>query len=360
MRAIGAHVYNVVNGNAPSDAATNGRSVAEKLGAQPLRLLLSYHYYKDVDIDALLTGCFDGVPLDIFADSGAFSAYTLGQPLDVTAYIVWAKQWQHRFTAIAGPDVIGDAKATADGTYRMMEALPDATVLPTFHVGDDWSWLDHWTSRCDYLALGGMVPYARAAPLLRRWVVTAFSRIPATVRVHGFGLTTWSLLRAFPWYSVDSSSWTGVFRFGVLALFDDARGVWVCIDMHKPREALRHARLLASYGLRPTDVRSKGYDRDRFCGASVFAWRRAEAWLNARRAARVYVSAGSLPAGEHGNGHDVAVANGLRAYGVLGAGLSGNTTAAAIGRGVRSYLSIGSADIEGAPNRPAGCVRTLR
>jgi hypothetical protein len=33
-------------------------------------------------------------------------------------------------------------------------------------------------------------------------------------KVHGFGMTTFSLMRAFPWYSVDSSSWLQIAAFG--------------------------------------------------------------------------------------------------------------------------------------------------
>jgi hypothetical protein len=295
------------------DLAAVGREVGnDAFTVQPLRLLLSYHYYKDEDLDTMLRSCFGELPLDLFADSGAYSAFTLGGSVDPAKYTAWVNRWKHRFTAVAGPDVIGDADATTRANEKMMADLPDVKVLPTYHVGEPWEHLRYWVGKVDYLAFGGMVPYSRDRGVLDRWIDKAFSMLPAEMRVHGFGMTNWDLMKKFPYYSVDSSSWTSVFRFGNLSLFDDARGAWVQIDLRKPKDALKHSRILAAYGLRPTDIKSKGYDRDRICGASVFAWRRAEAWLNARR-------------GEQ-----------------------------------RAYLSLGSADIEGAPNRPAGVARGVK
>lgn len=264
---------------AQSSSATDGRAAGR---SYPLRILVSYHYFKDEDLDATFEKHFQGLEVDCFADSGAFSAHTLGEPIDVAAYIAWVKRWQHRFSAVAGPDVIGDAAATTRETERMLAAVSGVPVLPVFHVGEPWEYLERWArSGLEYMAFGGMVPYTRNKPVLDAWVTKAFSIVPSTMRVHGFGMTTWSLLKKHPWYSVDSSSWTSGFRYAQLSLFDDQRGRFTEIKMGDPKSILSQRSLLESYGLRPADVRAHAYDRDRLCAACVDAWQRAERWLTA-------------------------------------------------------------------------------
>ena len=54
--------------------------------AMKLRILLSYHYYKDTDLDALFAKYFTPPYPDVFADSGAFSAASQGIQIDIKEY----------------------------------------------------------------------------------------------------------------------------------------------------------------------------------------------------------------------------------------------------------------------------------
>lgn len=278
------------------------RAIADAPRALPvLRILLSYHYYKDERIDELLDQCFGDLPIDVFADSGAFSALTVGKPINEDDYIAWVNRWKHRFTAVSAPDVIGDPSATSLATDRMLAKVSGVPVLPVFHVGEPWSYLEKWANdpRIDYLAFGGMVPYTRRLKLLDAWITKAFTIVPPKVRVHGFGLTTWSMLLKHPFYSVDSSSWTAGFRFAQLQLFDIERGKFIDVSMAKRTELLKHAKLLEEYGLRPSEAQASGYNRDQIVATAVLSWQRAEAWLARRKGATTaaYLSCGANPGG---------------------------------------------------------------
>lgn len=253
-------------------------AMVETRCTRPLRLLFSYHYFKDDDLGELV-GLFDGVTeVDVFADSGAYSAWSCGKTIDVDEYIAWVNRWKHLLTVASAPDVIGDAEASTRATERMRTEVDGIPVLPVFHVGEDWGVLEHWRDRADYVALGGMVPYARDRKVLPVWLAKCFEVAPKTA-FHGFGMTAWKLLRRFPWYSVDSSSWTSGFRYANPALFDSARGRFVAVDMRSGKSLLRNRALLASYGIRPSEARAASYDRDQFCRAMVESWQRAETWL---------------------------------------------------------------------------------
>lgn len=250
--------------------------------APPFRFLLSYFYFKDSDLDEI-AAMFDG-QVDLFVDSGAYSAATSGSSIDVAAYIEWVRKWQHRVTAAASPDVIGDAVASARETERMLVAGLEVPILPVYHVGEDWKALERCLELSDYIALGGMVPFARRQKFLRSWIKKAFSFISEGKKVHGFGMTGWELMKAFPWYSVDSSSWTSGVRFGNFSLFDEKRGEMVDVDMRDKKGLLRNGALLSKYGLsaRCTASKSASYDRDAIMIASLLSWQAAERWLNQR------------------------------------------------------------------------------
>jgi hypothetical protein len=52
------------------------------------------------------------------------------------------------------------------------------------------------------------------------WLKKCFSIIPKNVKVHGFAITSPYVVKRFPFYSVDSSSWTNAGRYGRMSLFD--------------------------------------------------------------------------------------------------------------------------------------------
>lgn len=308
-------------GEAVRDAPAMGRGARVSL-ARPLRILLSYHYYKNEDIDALLKECFEGIEIDVFADSGAFSAWTTGATISLDAYADWLKRWESRFSCAAALDVVGDGRASLNQTLKLRKMLAGSKlpIIPVFHTGDrpegdikqHFGWLTRYLDEgFDYI---GLAPNAlrrtNGAKLIRPWIAECFRRKPEAVKYHGFAVTGWALMRDFPWYSVDSSSWTSGFRYASLALFDEARGCLTSINMRTPSEMLAGTKLLASYGLTARDIRADGYDRDLLCGTSVLSWQRAEAWLEKRRATRIFLGV-SRPGADNSVGSPRAIRKGL-------------------------------------------------
>jgi hypothetical protein len=249
-----------------------------------VRILLSYFYFRDKDLDEVVE-VFQGIPVEIFADSGAYSAATSGSTIKAEEYIEWVERWQHRITVCAAPDVIGDAVATERDTNLMLKAKLKTTVLPVYHVGEPWEYLEKWSRECDYIALGGMVPYSMQPRFLRAWCKKAFKVMKPGTKVHGFGMTSWDKMIEFPWHSVDSSSWTSAVRFGQIQLFDRRRGTMVDVAMRDKKQLLDNAQLLAEYGLSGRGALSGGKERsqDAIVRACILSWQAAEQWLTERR-----------------------------------------------------------------------------
>jgi len=180
-------------------------------------MLVSYYYFKRADFDALFAG-FCEKP-KVFADSGAFSAKSLGADITVGAYAAWVRRWSHHFEHYANLDVIGDWKATAKNQAKL-ESLGLAPV-PVFHWGSPMAELDRLCERYSFIALGGIVKLPKRVAI--PWVAECFRVAGKRAVFHGFGATGLDLMQSFSWESFDSSSWVMPQKFGVVTLFDGRR-----------------------------------------------------------------------------------------------------------------------------------------
>jgi hypothetical protein len=248
-----------------------------------LSLLLSFHYYRDQDVRALLDKYLPGIAVNLFADSGAFSALSSGEPIVLREYAAWLRRNAGAINVYSNLDVIGDPEASA-ANMRELEA-EGLAPLPVFHFGSDFKYLDAITERYEYVALGGMVANAKDPQVLGRWLRECYKRARGA-RFHGFGLTNWDLMRAFEWRSVDSSSWSAVFRFGGLSLFDPDRGQFMTVETRTVTSVMRHARLIRQYGFSPQELLMTSKRKsERLAVLSLLSWLAAERWLNERSAA---------------------------------------------------------------------------
>lgn len=157
--------------------------------------------------------------LNIFLDSGAFSAYTKGVEIKLDDYIAFIKKYMKYITVYANLDVIGDAEATLKNQKLMEKA--GLKPLPTYHFGEDIKYLEYYLKHYDYIALGG-IAVKRTKGALVAWLDQCFDRIcPAPertprIKVHGFGITAVGVMLRYPWYSVDSTAWIKSSRMGMI------------------------------------------------------------------------------------------------------------------------------------------------
>ena len=136
----------------------------------------------------------------IMLDSGAYSAWKKGERLDVEEYIEYIRaSGVGKYVAL---DIVGDPEASAHNLQTMEAA--GLVPIPVFHYGSTWDELDQLAAKYPYIALGGTVGLNTATR--REFFRETFERQPNTF-YHGLGLSTPSLLREFPWFSADSTTW---------------------------------------------------------------------------------------------------------------------------------------------------------
>lgn len=165
--------------------------------------------------------------IDIFIDSGAFSAHTKGTVINIDDYIAFIKENEKDITLYSNLDVIGDAEASHRNQLYMEDR--GLVPLPCFHMGEDFKYLERYVRDYDYIALGGVAQAMNNKRLLVSWLNHCWRTIcdadgyPKT-RVHGFAITTLSIMFRYPWYSVDSTSWMRRGRFGAIYVPKERNG----------------------------------------------------------------------------------------------------------------------------------------
>lgn len=190
----------------------------------------------------------------LFVDSGAFTAWTKGKSIDVDEYIDFINTYSEHIELYGQIDVIpGDiikghtaeqveeaAAATWENYLYMRPRMkkPEG-LLYTFHVGEPYryleqalEWRDDNGQPIPYIALGGMV--GKPMPTKKSFLDSCFNIIKKSsnpkVKVHAFGMTSFSLLEAYPITSADSTSWimTGangniITDVGIIAISEKAK-----------------------------------------------------------------------------------------------------------------------------------------
>jgi hypothetical protein len=254
--------------------ARDGKLAADAVRPNRAPLLLSFHYFQGHDIADLFADC-DPMPR-VFLDSGAFSAATHGAKIDIGEYGEYIERNLPQIEVYANLDVIGDHQRTqANQRYLEKRGL---RPLPVFHARTDWAVLDEMADVYDYLAVGGLA--IKGSRCWKSWIRKAFEVVRGRAKIHGFGVSNWLLLRAFPWHSVDHTSWGSGFRFGSVPVFDARRGVFVKVNLRDRERAWRYSRLLYDYGISPNDAALWTKDkRPALCRVAALSWIRAAEWL---------------------------------------------------------------------------------
>ena len=154
-------------------------------------------------------------PDKVFLDSGAFSAIRKNIQLDIDAYCDFINKNHSQYEVIAALDIVGTSDKCSDDNLEnllyMKQKLPEEVfkkVVPTFHRGEKFKYLERLCEHSDYVALGGMA-LMKNTTVRENFLKECFSVIPKTHKIHLFGVSTLDLLDKY-WdriYSADSSTW---------------------------------------------------------------------------------------------------------------------------------------------------------
>ena len=162
----------------------------------------------------------------LMLDSGAYTVWTKGSFIDLEEYIHFCTQ-HPKISYYVNLDVIPGsfgARSIASAAeveecasqgwknyIQMTKSLPLEKVIPVFHCGESFSWLERMLDHgVPYIGIGfGVLRLSqdrlRWIKKLRKYLLDSSGDVIR--KVHGFGLTSMKLMQCFPWYSVDSATW---------------------------------------------------------------------------------------------------------------------------------------------------------
>jgi len=156
--------------------------------------------------------------INIFLDSGAFSAWSRKKEINIEEYIEFIKKNKSSLFCYANLDVIRNPeKSYENQKYMEKKGL---NPIPVFHTHEDYKWLKRYLLEgYEYIALGGLAGGRNSVTFLIKHLDTCFNiinNINPTTKIHGFGIMNFLLLKRYPWYSVDSTTYRIEASYGVV------------------------------------------------------------------------------------------------------------------------------------------------
>lgn len=133
-------------------------------------------------------------------------------------YIQHLLENKHLYTFYVTLDIINNPQKSWEIT-KYIESY-GLTPIPVFHNGEDISWLHKMLDEYPYFGISGLGQDITKQKF-KAFGDQCFNAIcdrhgTPRAKVHGFAMGTPEILRQYPWYSADSSTWTYMSRVGSL------------------------------------------------------------------------------------------------------------------------------------------------
>jgi hypothetical protein len=167
----------------------------------------------------------------LMLDSGAFSVWSSGHQIDFKEYLDFCEEFpdmsyfvcldviprvDHLSPAARREHIESCCKSSFANYREMAERIPKHKIIPVFHEHDDPRWIGKYLDDgVSYLGISpkgvGQISWLSK---IKPFLFDGAGR--PLVRTHGFGVTSWDILKYMPWYSVDSATWQKVGSLGMV------------------------------------------------------------------------------------------------------------------------------------------------
>lgn len=180
----------------------------------------------------------------LMLDSGAFSAHTKGEDIDLNEYMQYIKKHAALIDTYFNLDVIPGQKGVTvktegrkvSGEARPLKMIEEAaalsyknlkimkkaglTPIPVFHQQEDFKWLHLMIKDGDpYIALSTYKELDSTDH--EKWLDECFTFLTDKQgkpirKVHGLGVASFDMLKRYPWESCDATSWALTAAYGAI------------------------------------------------------------------------------------------------------------------------------------------------
>ena len=211
-------------------------------------------------------GSFSMLPQNgrsLLIDSGAFSAWNSNRIINIGEYTDWVLENLDKADFFVNLDVIPGSpgkipssvevedsakKGWRNYHYMLRRGVPVEKLIHVFHMGEEMKWLNRML---DFPYIGLSPANDRNTRDKKLWlercmdVVTDKDGMPLN-KWHGFAVTSPSMMKEFPWYSVDSASWCLSAVWGKILLYTEERDNIYSVHVTRPGELAENLDLVNS------------------------------------------------------------------------------------------------------------------
>ncbi len=199
--------------------------------------LISYWEFRNTRDPAEVIQCMrKGAPEDshFMLDSGAFTAWNLGNRIALWDYIDFIHKYGHLFSSIVCLDVINNPVASEIHHLIMLEA-GCTNVMPVFHSGEPLRVLEYLIDK-GYKHIGLSPNNSWSSNVRTEWLLDLGRRFDFTgIRTHSFGYGSLKCMRKAPFITTyDTTTWIMLGSFGRI-IVDVDNSIWgVSEDQNVP------------------------------------------------------------------------------------------------------------------------------
>jgi len=130
-------------------------------------------------------------------------------------YIAFIHKYKDQLLGYVNLDIIYNAEESWENQKYMEEN--GLRPIPVFHYGEDFKWLKRYVDNYEYIGIGGVAGGVTLKQFTTSLGDKAFSYITearSDLKVHGFAVTSIELMKKYPWFSVDSTTWLKIPAYG--------------------------------------------------------------------------------------------------------------------------------------------------
>ena len=155
-------------------------------------------------------------------DSGGFSARMSGVKINIQDFITYLNKYDVEFAFNLDTNDIEESLSN----QRALDLNTNTYIMPVYH-GAEWQdpyyrdLLDYYIEFYPYIAVGGLAGKEDNKDNARRFLNYVFKHTKNKTMVHGLGVTSNVLLKNYPFFTVDSTSWLAVGRFASSQIYSD-------------------------------------------------------------------------------------------------------------------------------------------
>lgn len=134
-------------------------------------------------------------------------------------YIEFIHKYKNQLLGYVNLDIIYNAEESWENQKYMEEN--GLRPIPVFHYGEDFKWLKKYVDNYEYIGIGGVAGGITLQQFISSLGNKAFEYIAISnpkIKVHGFAVTSYNLIKQFSWYSVDSTTWLKHAAYGNVML----------------------------------------------------------------------------------------------------------------------------------------------